>query len=221
MKKDSSSVYFPVLIDLRKFPCLVVGGGRVALRKVLSLLEFKATVTVVSPRFCKELIALSARGKIAIVRKKYSADRIEGHKIVFSATDNPQINRTVGADCRRAGIPLNAADNPALCDFILPAIVRRGYLTISVSSQGKAPFYTKEMKRRLNEAIPPAAGDIAELAAEFRRRLLSENNNCCRREKERAYEAFLKTDWDKFLVGKEKRQIKRIIRQILEDSRLA
>lgn len=209
------------MIDLQSLPCLVVGGGKVALRKVLSLLEFKANVTVVSPRLCSELTALSGRGKIKILRKAYSADCITGHKIVFSATDNPQINTMVNADCKRAGILLNAADNPSLCDFILPAIVRRGFLTISVSSQGKAPFYAKEMKRKLGEVISPMAGDIAELAAEFRRRLLSDNKDGSRKQKEKAYRAFLETDWDKILTGEGRRRSKRIIKQILKESRPA
>lgn len=220
MKKDSSCVYFPVLIDLRRFPCLVVGGGRVALRKVISLLEFKAKVTVVSPRLCKELTSLSTQAKIKILKKAYSVDCLKGHKIVFSATDNTQINRIVSADCRRAGILLNAADNPALCDFIMPAILRRGRLTISVSSQGRAPFYTKDIKRKLNRMISPAVGDIAELAAQFRSLLLSKNKGVSRKEKERAFKAFLNTDWDGILAGKDKRQSTRLVRQILKESEL-
>lgn len=205
------------MIDLRSLPCLVVGGGNVALRKVQSLLEFKAKVTVVSPRISKVLDILSTRGEITVLRKSYSAECIKGQKIVFSATDNPQVNMMVSSDCKRAGILLNAADNPALCDFILPAVLRRGCLTISVSSQGKAPFFAKDIKRKLSEMMPSGAGYISELAADFRKHLLSDSNGLTQKKKERAYRSFLKTDWDKVLAGEGKGRSRRILREILKE----
>lgn len=208
------------MIDLRSFPCLIVGGGAVALRKVQSLLEFNAQVTVVSPRFCKGLSSLAARGKIRTVKHSYSNRYLESNKIVFCATDNAGINKAVSNDCKRAGVLLNAADNPAMCDFIMPAILKRGQLTISVSSQGTAPFYTKETKRRLDEALPPAAGDIAELAAEFRRRLLSEMKGSSQSTKVEAYKRFLKTDWDKILTGKGKKGSQTYINELLKELHL-
>lgn len=217
VKKSNSYIYFPILLDLRKFPCLVVGGGNVALRKVLSLLECNADVTVVSPKFCRELTALSLKGKIKTHRKPYSGEFIRNRKIVFSATDNPEVNRIVKSDCRRAGILLNVADNPSLCDFILPANVKRGSLTISVSTQGKAPFYAKELKRRLSESISPSTADIAELAADFRKRLLSNRSSKSRRAKEKAYKAFLKTDWENVLTSAGKRRSRLLIRRILSE----
>lgn len=205
------------MIDLRSLPCLVVGGGKVALRKVRSLLEFGGQVTVVSPRLCRELAALAAQGKISVLKRPYSTECIKYNKIVFSATDNPKINKAVSEDCTRKGILLNAADNPALCDFIMPAILRRGYLTVSVSSQGKAPFYTREVKKKLDEAISPATGDVSELAAEFRKHLLSGGNGLSQKKKEIAYKKFLQTDWDRILRGPGKRQSKRVIKEILKE----
>ncbi|MCL5268896.1 MAG: bifunctional precorrin-2 dehydrogenase/sirohydrochlorin ferrochelatase [Bacteroidetes bacterium] len=217
MKKTGKYIYFPILIDLRRFPCLVVGGGKVALRKVQSLLEFNAKVTVVSPKLCKELIALSTQGKIRIIRKPYCREFIESHKIVFSATDKPETNKLVSRDCRREGVLLNVADGPSWCDFILPANLKRGDLIVSVSSQGKAPFFAKETKRKLDGFLLPSAADIAELAGAFRRRLLSNGNNQSRSAKDNAYKKFLSIDWEHILKTKGRKKSYRYLEEILDE----
>lgn len=218
MKRNIRYIYFPILIDLRRFPCLVVGGGRIALRKVLSLLEFNAKVTVVSPRLCRELRELSVQRKIEILKKPYSRECIRNHKIVFSATDNPKINRIVSFDCRSEGILLNVADGPSLCDFIMPASLKRGNLIVSVSSQGKAPFYAKETKRKLDELIPASTAEVAQLAGDFRRYLLSNGNGKSRRIKEKAYKRFLSTDWETIMATKGKRKSYQYLKKIITEA---
>jgi siroheme synthase-like protein len=218
VKETGKYIYFPILIDLRRFPCLVVGGGKVALRKTKSLLEFNAKVTVVSPKICKELTALSKLGKIRIIKKPYSRGFIKSHKIVFSATDNPEINRIVSRDCRDKGVLLNVADGPSWCDFILPANLKRGDLIVSVSSQGKAPFLAKETKRKLSAYLPPSAAAIAELAGEFRRRLLTNTNGGSRIVKDKAYRKFLSTDWEQLLATKGKKESYRYLEEILGEA---
>jgi precorrin-2 dehydrogenase/sirohydrochlorin ferrochelatase len=173
VKKTGTHTYFPILIDVRRLPCLVVGGGRVALRKVRSLVEFNATITVVSPEMCAGLTKLSKAGRSTVIKKRYCASFLNGHKIVFSATDTKEINRVVSHGCRRRGILLNVADGPTWCDFILPANLKRGDLPVSVSSQGKAPFFNKDTKRKLEDFLTPSLLDTAKLAGEFRRGILS------------------------------------------------
>ena len=124
----------------------------------------------------------------------------------------------MSAHCKRAGILLNAADNPALCDFILPATVKRGDLTISVSSQGKAPFFTKETKRKIAGLITPTTAAVMELAGEFRRRLLSNANLKSKQDKERAYTNFLSTDWEKLLETQGRRKSYRRMENILKET---
>lgn len=217
-KKNEHISYFPILVDLRKFPCLVVGGGKVALRKVLSLLDFNADVTVVSPKICKELMRLSVQGKITAVRRPYSSEFIESHAIVFSATDNPEINKLVSQDCRRSGVFLNVADAPSLCDFILPANLKRGDLIVSVSSQGKAPFLVKEMKRKLSGFVPPCAEEITKLAGEFRRRLLSSGHGKSRAVKDKAFKRFLSTDWEQMLAAKGKKKSYQYLEDLVKEA---
>ncbi len=199
MNKKENIGFFPILINLKRFPCLVVGGGKVAYRKVLSLLEFNADITVISPKFCIALVDLYKQQKIKIIKKSYSKEYIRDYKIVFSATDNPETNTVVRQDCSKNGILLNVADNPPLCDFILPANVKRGNLTISVSSQGKAPFYTKEIKKKLDNFISPVHTRIIDLAGEFRDTLLSNRKNNSHTVKSRAFKSFFLLIGNQFL----------------------
>ena len=217
MSKNGNPAFFPVLINLEKFPCLVVGGGNVALRKVLSLLEFDAVITVISPRLCKPLIELSKKEKIKIIRKVYSKEYLADFKIVFCATDNGQVNKTVNQHCREKGILINVADDPSLCDFILPANIKRGNLTISVASQGMAPFFTREIKEKIDELISPVYSDIADLAKEFRKKLLVNAKTKTSSYKSKMFKKFTATDWEKFI--KENGKIKSIyrVRNILKE----
>ncbi len=216
MKKTDTYTYFPVLLDLRRLPCLVVGGGRVALMKVRSLVESNATITVVSPKLCAGLAKLSKNAKISVIPTPYSSRFLKGQKVVFCATDNPEINRLVSHDCRRIGILLNVADGPSWCDFILPANLKRGDLVISVSSQGKAPFFAKEMRRKLAEVLPPSTAVVAELAGEFRKLVLS--NGRSRDMKDKAYGKFLSTDWDTMLRTKGQRKSREYLDELLLDA---
>ncbi len=201
MKKNGFSIFFPVLINLKKFPCLVIGGGEVASRKVTSLKEFNADITVLSPRICVQLKELAQKNQIKIIKKSYSREYIKNFKIVFCTTDNNETNKIIHRDCTEEGILINVADDPPLCDFILPANIKRGNLTISVSSQGQAPFYTKEMKKKLDGFIPPVYSDIIELAGIFRKELLSDKTAKSANEKSAMFKKFISTDWEKILAG--------------------
>ena len=167
MNENKNSVYFPLLLNINNYPCLVVGGGKVALRKVTSLLNFRIKVTVLAPKLCEPLLELQRKRKIKVIKKVYSKEYLNNFKIVFCATDNPIVNKMVRKDCTEKNILLNVADIPELCDFILPAIVKRGDLTISVSSQGVAPFYAAELIKKLGHIFPHYFENIIELAGDF------------------------------------------------------
>ena len=111
-------MFFPVLINLAKYSCLVIGGGNVAYRKVTSLQNFKAKITVVSPKICRPLKELSKKNKIKIINKAYQKDLLKDFEIIFCATDNPKLNLNVYQDCKKEKKILNVADVPELCDFI-------------------------------------------------------------------------------------------------------
>lgn len=217
MKKSENSIFFPILLNLQKFPCLVVGGGEVALRKVQSLLLFNAKITVFSPRICKSLKELYKNNKIKIIPESYSKDYLNKYKIVFCATNNRQINERVHKDCKKEGILLNVADNPSLCDFILPANVKRGALTISISSQGTAPFMVSELKKKSEFVFSPAYNDIMEIAGDFRKKLLASEKFKSHKSRTEAFNKFLKTDWESILENENKKSAYKYMQRILND----
>ena len=149
--------FYPLLLELAGRPCLVVGGGPVGERKVEGLLAVGAVVTVVSPELTPGLSAL--------------AGDLDGAALVFTALGDPRATAAVADEARRRAIWLNAADDPAHCTFILPAVVRRGALTISVASGGATPALTRALREHLEDALGPEWATLAELAAEARREL--------------------------------------------------
>ena len=217
MRKNENSVFFPILINLRKMPCLVIGGGNVALRKVNTLLNFKIKVTVIAPRICKPLVDLSKKNKIKIIRKSYYKDFLKNFEIIFCATDNPQTNQTVSKDCKDENKLLNVADVPELCDFILPAVVKRGNLTISVSSQGRAPFFAKEIKSKIDHIFPSYYKDIIDLAGIFRSNILSKSKYNSPKIKEKAFMKFFMVDWKKVLDNEGKKKANEYMRNIFNE----
>ena len=217
MNENKNSIYFPLLLNIKNYPCLVVGGGKVALRKVTSLLNFRIKVTVLAPKLCEPLLELQRKRKIKVIKKVYSKEFLNNSKIVFCATDNPKINKMVRKDCTEKNILLNVADIPELCDFILPAIVKRGDLTISVSSQGIAPFYTAELRRRLDHIFPSYYENVIELAGEFRKLVLGNKKYNSPKIKEKAFQNFFMIDWKKVLANEGKKKANEYMHRILKD----
>jgi len=158
----------PVILQLEDRPCLVVGGGGVALRKVRSLLEEQAAVIVVAPRTEPELAGLAERGTVRLVDRAYQAGDVAGAVLVFAATDSSEVNRQVAADAAAAGVLCNVADDPGLCTFQVPARVRRGRLQLTVASDGGAPFAVRRLRRLLERLLGGGWDRWIEAAADYR-----------------------------------------------------
>lgn len=131
--------YYPVFLNLDAQPCTVIGGGTVAARKVEGLLDAGASVEVIAPRLHPDLAALHAAGRIAWRAGTYPEQALGELALVIAATDDTAVNRAVSEDCRARRIPVNVADAPELCSFILPAVVDRSPLKIAISSAGTSP----------------------------------------------------------------------------------
>lgn len=217
MKRSKNSSFFPILINLKKFPCLVIGGGKVAFRKVITLQKFNARINVISPRVCRSLNELAEKSKVTIIRKPYHKQYLKNFQLIFCATDNPEINLTVHRDCRDENKLLNVADVPELCDFILPATVKRGDLSISVSSQGKAPFYAAETRKKLEHIFPEYYKNIAELAAEYRSMVIANKKLQLHKLKEEAFKKFFDIDWKNVLERKGKENARNFLKKLVED----
>ena len=187
------SKFYPVLIDISLSKCLVIGGGKVALRKVNNLLEFDADITVLSPQLSDVFEGLN--GKFKYIQKKYGPGDAADYDIVFSAIDDKETDLQIEKDCRAAKILLNSAGTPDISSFIVPATIKQGDLTVSVASQGKTPFYTRHIKEEIEKALPEDIGPINEIAVLFRDYLLSGKFNFTEAQKKKLYAEFLKQKW--------------------------
>lgn len=163
--------YYPAFLDLTGRPCLVVGGGMVAQRKVEALSEAGAQVTVVSPRLTKGLKALAEKSTITAVTRRYRRGDLALAMLVVAATNNPKVNQQVAGDASRRGILVNVVDEPALCNFIVPAVVKRGDLVLAVSTSGKSPAVAKRLRRDLETWLDAGPAQLLGLAAEVRQEL--------------------------------------------------
>ncbi len=164
--------YYPVNLDIRNQNCLVVGGGGVGKRKILTLLECGARVTVVSPKISNEIKALSKDRHIELKERNYRSSDLEGMFLVIGATDNEEANRQISNDAERARILCNIADRPQECSFVLPAIVKQGDLVIAISTSGKSPAFAKRLRRKLSGEFGPEYGKFLDLMGAIRNKLL-------------------------------------------------
>jgi siroheme synthase-like protein len=161
--------YFPLFVSMEGVPCLVIGGGRVALRKILTLMEFGAAVTVVSPRLLPEIEALSG---IKLVRRKFREQDLEGISFLFAASSDELCNRRAAQLGRERKIPVNAADLPGDCDFFFPALVRRGDVVVGVSSAGKSPALTGRVRALVERALPDDLAGFAGQMGSMRKEIM-------------------------------------------------
>lgn len=157
--------YYPICLRLVGADCLVVGGGKVALRKARSLIEAEADVRVVSREFCPELATLDG---VHLIQHPFEEADVEGAALVYAATDDPELNSRVARAARAAGALVNVVDTPAECDFIVPSTLVRDRLTVSISSGGAAPALSRRLRLELEEQFPKSLGNFVGLLAELR-----------------------------------------------------
>jgi len=169
--------YYPIMVDLRGRSVLVVGGGAVAQRKVEGLLVAGARVTIVSPTLTADLTALAAEGHVRHESRRYRPGDLAGFSLAFVATGDPELNGLVAGEGRQRGVWVNAADDPAHCDFILPAVLRRGPLTVSVATDGSSPALAAVVRDELAAIVGEEYGPLAGLVAELRRELRAERRS--------------------------------------------
>lgn len=168
------TAYYPVFLQLNSKLCVVIGGGEVAARKAASLLECGAAVRVVSPELHPELEAAAQAGIIEALRRPFDEETLAGAFLVIAAANAPEVNRRAAAYCHARGILCNIVDAPELCSFIVPASVRRGPLTIAVSTGGSAPAVARRIRRRLEEEYDEAYGEVLIALRDARARILSD-----------------------------------------------
>ena len=160
------ATYFPAFLDLADRPCLVIGGGSVAERKVRSLLAARAAVRLISPSLTPALHSLATRSEIRWERRVFQPGDTAGSYLVIAATDDASVNQAVVDEARRGNRLVNRADSAEGSTFITPAVMRRGPLTIAVSTGGRSPALARHVRQELEAIIPIELADhLAEVVA--------------------------------------------------------
>ena len=164
--------YYPIMLDVRERPALVIGGNGVAAEKAAALSASGAQVTVLNAEFCPELLALAEQGAITLRQKAYATGDLAGAFIVVAATTyDPQLSEAIWNEAQERGQLVNIVDVPTRCNFIVPSILRRGQLTISVSTEGASPSLSKRIRQRLESLFPAAYDSYMQLAVVARTHL--------------------------------------------------
>jgi precorrin-2 dehydrogenase/sirohydrochlorin ferrochelatase len=161
-----------VSLDLENKKCLVAGGGNVAERKVRSLLECGALVSVVSPVITPALASMAEEGLILYRRGHYQSSDLDGVFLVFGATGREEVNRQIAEDCAGLGLIVNIVDDPAKCSFYVPATVRRGHLAIAVSTGGKSPLLARKIREELELVYGPQYAEFLEILGALREEVI-------------------------------------------------
>lgn len=188
---------YPISLNVENRLCVVVGGGQVAERKVLSLLECGARVRLVSPSITAGLMDLAGSGRIEIIKDLYRDDCLDGAFLVIGATDSDGVNGRVSVDSMRRGLLVNVVDDPPRGNFYVPAVVRRGSLQIAVSTDGNSPLLARKIKEQLEGQFPGEYGDVVRLIGDLREKVIRDNQDPA--EKERLLSSLLDGETMAFL----------------------
>lgn len=167
--------YLPIFIDLKHRQCLVVGGGDIAARKAALLLKAQASVSIVAPEIsemCRQLLDDDRYvGKIEWINAKFSPTYLGEQILVIAATDDENVNLQVYQAAKDRKILANVADQPEMCDFILPSVLDRSPIVVAISSGGQSPILARQLRARLETLIPPAYSKLGLLVGEYRERV--------------------------------------------------
>jgi len=174
-------VFYPLFMDLKDRPVLVVGGGPVAERKVESLIEAGAAVTVVAPDVTAGLQKCAESGSIRILRRKFEESDLTSARLVITATGDVGTQERVAAAARARNIPVNTVDQPRLCDFIVPATIRKGDVLVAISTSGKSPALAAALRAKLENIITDDDARAARVLGEIRSEVHARFSDSARR----------------------------------------
>ena len=160
---------FPISLKLQQQPCLIVGGGHIAYRKAVLLHKAGAVIHVIAPDIDANLLQLVEESQGQYIQALYSAQfQLNDYRLVIAATDDYAVNTQVFEDCEALKILVNSVDDPPHCRFMVPAIVDRSPLVISVASNGTSPVLSRQIRTQLETSIPHGMGKLAEFSGKWR-----------------------------------------------------
>lgn len=182
--------YFPMFVDMTERKCLIVGGGNVAYRKVIVMLDFGAKVTVVAEDICDELRKLTIddiasedktgsytankENRITYIKRRFERKDCDGMEMVIAATDDNALNHEIAEYCKANGIMVNAVDQKADCSFIFPSYIKEKNLVAAFSSGGNSPVLTQYLKGKEQEILTPFLGELNEYMGQIREKVIAQ-----------------------------------------------
>lgn len=182
--------YFPMFVDITERECLIVGGGNVAYRKVIVMLDFGAKVTVVAEDICDELRKLTIddiasedktgsytankENRITFIKRRFERKDCDGMEMVIAATDDSALNHEIAEYCKANGIMVNAIDQKADCSFIFPSYIKEKNLVAAFSSGGNSPVLTQYLKGKEQEILTPFLGELNEYMGQIREKVIAQ-----------------------------------------------
>lgn len=182
--------YFPMFVDMTERECLIVGGGNVAYRKVIVMLDFGAKVTVVAEDICDELRKLTTddiasedktgsytankENRITFIKRRFERKDCDGMEMVIAATDDNALNHEIAEYCKAKDIMVNAVDQKADCSFIFPSYIKEKNLVAAFSSGGNSPVLTQYLKGKEQEILTPFLGELNEYMGQIREKVIAQ-----------------------------------------------
>ena len=168
--------YYPVYLAIKDRLCVIIGGGQIAEGKIAALLECGGNIRMIAPEVTQEVQDMADSGALALEKREYREGDLEGAFVAIAATDDNAVQRRIKAEAERLGILLNVADVTHLCDFIAPSVVRKGEVTVAISTAGVSPALARKLRETLEVSRDLAYADMASLLGEVRGELRREGN---------------------------------------------
>ncbi len=205
--------YYPIMLDINGKKCLVIGGGEVAERKVLSLLQYGAQVLVISPEVTETLYNLQKQGEIELIERPYKQGDIKNVFLVYVATNEPFVNEACLQEARRENILINVVDQPLMCDFIVPATIKKGDLSVAISTNGKSPMLSRRIREEIEGLLRNTSEEYINVLGDLRKIVLKEIKDPYTRK--RIFEKIVYSDLSDSIKNNEE-NIRKIIFDIYE-----
>ena len=210
------SVLYPLFLKLSGAQVLVVGAGPIAAQKIRSLLRCDARVTVVAPEISPEVEALAADASVSLERRTFREDDVDGKRLVVASTSDADVNESVMRRSRELGVFVNVVDDPARCDFFVPAVMERGRVQVAVSTGGASPALARRIKQDIGEVLEPTLGDYVELVAWARERIRDRVGGGYEARR-RANEAVLACPARELMARGDERGARQAVERVLDD----
>jgi len=207
--------YYPIFLELEGKTVLVVGGGRVAQRKVDTLLNYGALIRLVSKELTDKLKEMVELGSVLHIGEEFMEKHLDGVFLVFAATDDAQLNHEISESARKRGLPVNAVDQPADCDFIVPSIVSQGDLSIAISTSGKSPALAKTIRKQLEPQFGKEYRLFLNLMGRLRNAVISQDLS--QEENSRIFHDIVNSDILKALKAGNPAEVEAALKKILPE----